>query len=477
MSPDAPSPESSPNAQTSGAQASGAPEIQAHKRRICPYLGLRHDRTVIAAQATEAHACYAQSKRIYPSIEHQKAWCFTDRYTACSYYPRTDQPSGRAADLFTLVDSTKPRRRRWGCWLVLLVVLALLGGATFAYLNGMIPARWLQLPAGLADFVPGAATVTPAPAQATAAAEPATPEATSTEAASTGAASTGAASTGAAGSKAGSVTPEATTPAPTTPAPATVEAAVPPPTTPEAATPDVTVTASPPAPSPTPRPTAAPTATRAAPTATPSPAATATAAAPPPATAQTLTLVPAEDEVGWWLSSELASGTIGDTRLYAGFQDQIVYIAAVRFDLGEIPPDLPITGATLRLVGLDDTDLAQDADVSWSVQLIAESDLSAFATVDFVTIFAAPAAITLSPALQPSDLAPGMVNEWQFDVATLAWLNQQVADGAGSFTIRIMPFPVVERTLFAWDSGYGAASQGAPPTLLIDLGQDETDTP
>ncbi len=184
---------------------------------------------------------------------------------------------------------------------------------------------------------------------------------------------------------------------------------------------------------------------------------------------QELRLNPREIDVNWWVSNE-SQRNIGDSFLYAGFLDQLVYVSAVRFDLRRIPRGSPILGTTLSLTGLRDDRLDRNTEINWSVQLIAENDLADSASVDFASIFGAPASITLLPQLQTSDVAPGLTNEWIFDESAREWLFQQILDGATSVTIRISPFPVSDNTLFAWDSGYGSESDGGIPQLAFELG-------
>jgi hypothetical protein len=177
------------------------------------------------------------------------------------------------------------------------------------------------------------------------------------------------------------------------------------------------------------------------------------------------------------MSSEFQSRFTGDAHLYSGFLEGIVYISVVRFDLSQLPTDVSPVEATLRLTGLQDAELDRSAEVNWSVQLIAEDDLPALAEAGFVEVFTAPASITLSPSLQPANVAPGTVNEWQFDEEAVTWLHQQRLDGATAVMIRISPFPVIDGTLFAWDSGYGSESNGAIPELLLELEPARPTTP
>ena len=174
--------------------------------------------------------------------------------------------------------------------------------------------------------------------------------------------------------------------------------------------------------------------------------------------------------MGWWVSGDTRQIFIGDSFLYSGFGGQEAYVAAARFDLRRVPRGAPILNGTLRLSGLRDNLLNRNANISWLVQLIAEEALPQLPGSDFTTVFVAPASITLSPQLGPSDVAPGTVNEWTLDSNARSWIFQQLIDGATSVVVRIAPFTVGADSLFAWDSGIGSESGGQAPTLVLRVG-------
>jgi hypothetical protein len=184
---------------------------------------------------------------------------------------------------------------------------------------------------------------------------------------------------------------------------------------------------------------------------------------------QVLTLAPKSNQVGWWVSDSGAR-QIGDSFLYAGQFDQQSYVAAAQFDLGRIPRGAPIHAATLRLTGLRVEGITADTPNRWVVQFIAEDSLPALANADFLTIFTAPAAITLLPELQPTELGVDQVNQWQLDENVRRWLEQQLLDGTTSFTIRLLASANGDNALFGWDSGFGSESKGNTPSLLVSVG-------
>ena len=388
--------ETKPNARSTEPKA----EI-VRKQRICPYLGLQQDRTVIAVAPTPAHACYAQKRRISPSIEHQYARCFSDTYPECSYYP--GRVAGKSEGVYTLNDAPASARRNWIPWTIAALALLLLVALVFLYMSGMIPSQWIAVPA-LSSATETAETAQLAPTAIS-------------------------------------------TPTPLlTPSPTLVDSAVNQAGSADAASALLQATEDP-------------------------AVGTLTPGTPTSGTeGQILTLTPGGTDVNWWVSSESQRGFVGDSFLYAGFFDQMAYISAIRFDLRRVARGTPIQGVTLRLTGLRDDRLDRNMELSWSVQLIAESELPQLSGADFVTVFSAPAVASLLPQLEPSDVAPGRVNEWIFDETAENWLFQQILDGATSVTLRISASPVRDNALFAWDSGYGGESSGALPQLVLDLG-------
>jgi hypothetical protein len=386
--------ETKPNARNTEPKA----EI-VRKQRICPYLGLQQDRTVIAVAPTAAHACYAQKRRIYPSIEHQHARCFSETYPECSYYP--GRVADKSAGLYTLSDTLVSDRKGWIPWTIAALTLLLLAALVFAYMSGMIPSQWIAVPAvsNATEIAPTAEIAELAPAAISSPTPLLTP------------------------------TPTLIDPVINQVGSASASSALP------------LVTDDPSFGTPT-----------------------------PGAEGQILTLMPRGTDVNWWVSSESQRSFVGDSFLYAGFFDQMAYISAVRFDLRRVIRGTPIQGVTLRLTGLRDDRLDRAMEINWSVQLIAENDLPDFSGADFVTVFSAPAAISLLPQLEASDIAPGRVNEWILDEDAENWLFQQILDGATSVTFRISASPVRDNALFAWDSGYGGESSGALPQLVLDLG-------
>ncbi|MCB9159909.1 MAG: PD40 domain-containing protein [Caldilineaceae bacterium] len=183
---------------------------------------------------------------------------------------------------------------------------------------------------------------------------------------------------------------------------------------------------------------------------------------------KTLTLSPDGGEVGWWRNNDPRRNYIGDSFLYAGQRDGDTYIAAMRFDLRDVPRGAPITDVTLSLTGLRRDQIVTDGSNTWLLQLVPESSLEQLPDADFLTLYSAPASIVLYPQLRASDLDEGRTNTWTLDANARAWLQQEVFNGATSVYVRLQASPNGSGdSLFAWDSGFGSASQGNGPVLTL----------
>ncbi len=183
-----------------------------------------------------------------------------------------------------------------------------------------------------------------------------------------------------------------------------------------------------------------------------------------------LTLSPKAEEVGWFNSSEAQDAHMGDSFLYAGYFGGQAFISALRIELGSVPRGAPIRAATLQLTGLNDDRFDSAAGGAWTVQLLTADALPDLARTTFQELFNAPAAVTLVPALYPADLGAGRPNHWVLDSTGRAWLAQQLLDGAPAVIARLAGPAGGADTLFAWDSGAGAATLGENPQLMLSLG-------
>lgn len=180
-----------------------------------------------------------------------------------------------------------------------------------------------------------------------------------------------------------------------------------------------------------------------------------------------VSLYPPAQWVGWVASNNLEGNYFGGSSLYAGYYNNVTYYGLVRFDLGEIA-GAPLHSAALRLSGLNGEWL--DGEGTWTIELLESdpgdlpSELSTFEEIQ-----EAPALSAYSFTIQSSDLGPGRVNEFIFTDEQLALLEERAAQ-TGRATFRLTGPAEEENALFAWDSGYGLASRGARPELVVEVG-------
>jgi hypothetical protein len=185
---------------------------------------------------------------------------------------------------------------------------------------------------------------------------------------------------------------------------------------------------------------------------------------------QVLTLVPRQVDVRWLASGQGRPGSVGDSFLYAGVYQGQAYVSALRFNLSRVARGTAILDASLQMTGLRAPQLDPNSGASWIVQLLPESALPNSLGASFIDVFGAPADVDLAPLVLASDVDVGAVNTWVLDAAARNWIEQQRLDGASSIIIRIAPVNVNGDNLFAWDSGFGTETQGAPPVLVLSLG-------
>jgi hypothetical protein len=190
----------------------------------------------------------------------------------------------------------------------------------------------------------------------------------------------------------------------------------------------------------------------------------------PEAGGRVLSLMPKAGDAGWWTSGEARGNHLGDSFLYSGYQDGQAFLSAVKFDARNVPRGAPVREASLVLTGLRDDRFNPEAGGNWSVQLLEAGAFPDFARTDVQTLLNAPAAVTLFPVLNPADLQSGRVNTFSLDQRARNWLAQKVADGETEVIARIIGPAGGSNTLFAWDSGSGAATTGEAPQLLLNLG-------
>lgn len=244
------------------------------------------------------------------------------------------------------------------------------------------------------------------------------------------------------------------------------------------------VTQPPPAPPASATPVAAPVATAAYPTPDPGFVAAAETPAPVPTPASVgpvatptvasgdtlLRATPAAAQAGWVGSGEERGNHWGDSFLHTGVVQGQIFHGALQFDLGRVPRGAPLRYAALQLTGLNDDRLDRAANGAWSLRWLDPAINANWSRASFQEIHNAAVLQTILPPLGQAELAPFAVNQFVFDAGQLRLLEQALIDNNLQIAFRLDGPEIGADDLFTWDSGYGPATQGSPPELLIIAG-------
>lgn len=424
----------------------------AASRLCCPHLGLQSDRTIMLMGPTMAHRCYVQPEALLPDPERQRQFCLGANHTQCPLYmpppptPLEKADNGQQAGTFAPTLATAPTPSTQ-------LVLMQQPPIRHPKANRILLPR--HHPAPLVHVKPRQPLLLPAVSSYSARqihrwsflSTKITLSATLALIVLTLSSSLfiRRQATGDHSYQAGGVVAQENQPSPTvtkpplTAAVAVLQAAV----------------------NPSPTATATPTSLISlARLVTPT----------PPADGQVYTLTPGNNSVGWWMSNDSRRNHVNDAFLYVGQRGGESYMAALWFDLRQVPRGAEIVQGELRLTGIRADNFNATALATWQIQLIAEEALPNPASADFLTLLSAPAALTLSPTLTAGALAVGSTNTWQFEATVNRWLQEQLLQGATAVTMRITANTNGADTLFAWDSGRGATMAGTEPLLFLSIG-------
>lgn len=179
---------------------------------------------------------------------------------------------------------------------------------------------------------------------------------------------------------------------------------------------------------------------------------------------------PAPEAVGWVTSSEARGNHLGDSYLYTGVFDGDLFHGVMQFDLSRVPRGAPIHYAALVLTGLDDRRLAQDSQATWQVRWLDRAVNDEWSRLTFQSVHNAPVFQTILPPVSATELAPYAVNQFVFDAAQLAQLQQAILDEKPLLALRLDGPETGANDVFAWDSGVGPASRGNVPVLRLVTG-------
>lgn len=219
-----------------------------------------------------------------------------------------------------------------------------------------------------------------------------------------------------------------------------------------------------------------PTAT-ASPTATPLPTAMAsptfgflepTATATPYPGGAVYSLEPEAGAVGWVASNEAWGNHLGDSFLYAGVFDGVTYHGIFQFDLSAVPRGASIHSAVLEITGLDDRRLGTSG--VWEVRILAREADADWSRQTYQAVHNAAIQWTLPPALSVDNLVVGESNAFALSGEQLRDLEQRLLNEHYTVSFRTDGPLAGENSLYAWDTGYGPASQGRLPRLLLNVG-------
>ena len=195
------------------------------------------------------------------------------------------------------------------------------------------------------------------------------------------------------------------------------------------------------------------------------------AATPTLAAGETLVrITPSASQAGWVGSSESRGNHLGDSFLHTGVVQGQIFHGLLQFDLSRVARGAPIRYASLALTGLDAKRLDRSANNAWSLRWLAPEINKGWSRASFQELHNAPVLQTLLPPLGQAELAPLSVNQFLFDDAQLRLLEQALIDNQSQIPFRLDGPETGSDDLFTWDSGYGPASQGSPPELLLVVG-------
>jgi subtilisin family serine protease len=217
---------------------------------------------------------------------------------------------------------------------------------------------------------------------------------------------------------------------------------------------------------PTRPPAATPTATR-----TPIPVATATTvsptatATPPSGTGTTVTVSPYPNAVGWVKSDEPTGNHFGDSNIYAGFYQGVLYHGAMQFDLSAIPPGSHINWATVELTGQTSEYMGYGGE--WRLELLCSNGVDAnWPNHNYAEIHGFTPSGFVPPVLNDGDLNVGRLNTFVLTEEQLRLVELNLTNRAVSFRLD-GPDGGIDN-LFGWSSGYGSRGLGIKPVLRLN---------
>jgi hypothetical protein len=179
-------------------------------------------------------------------------------------------------------------------------------------------------------------------------------------------------------------------------------------------------------------------------------------------------LTPGAGMGGWVASNEPRGNHLGDTYLYTGVFDTVIYHAAFQLDLATVPRGADIYSAVLELTGLNGGRLGTSG--TWEVRILEREADEGWSRQTYQDVHNAPVQWSLAPAMGLGDLQAGKVNAFALSSEQIQDLEQRLLDEHYPLSFRIDGPLAGENSVFAWDSGYGPATRGAAPRLVLNVG-------
>ena len=179
-------------------------------------------------------------------------------------------------------------------------------------------------------------------------------------------------------------------------------------------------------------------------------------------------LSPEAGAAGWVGSDESRGNHLGDSYLYSGVFDSIIYHGIFQIDLSAVPRGATIYAGVLEITGLDARRLGSSG--VWEVRVLDREADGEWSRKTYQAIHNAPVQWSLPPALAVGDLVAGETNVFELSPEQLRDLEQRLLEEHYTVSFRIDGPLAGENSVFAWDTGYGPATQGHRPRLLLNVG-------